>query len=90
MGQSGKEKMQIRQTKNSESMLERLTAYAEACEKKGIFPYDGQWLSADEINDQIRLKHFNSRIHLLELGFLFSLAYVNAILMWLFISMLTY
>ncbi len=82
--------MQIEQTKDSESMLERLTAYAEACEKKGIFPYDGQWLSADEINSQIRCKHLKSRIHLLELDFLFALVYVYAILMWLFISMLTY
>ena len=90
MEQSGKEKTQIKQTKNSESMLERLTTYAEACEKKGIFPYDGQWLSADEINSQISRKHLKSRIHLLELGSLFALVHVYAILMWLFISMLTY
>ena len=90
MAHSGKEKMQIEQTKDSESILERLTAYAEACEKKGIFPYDGQWLSADEINNQIRRKHFNSRIHMLELGFLFSMVYGVAMLSWFLISMLNY
>ena len=90
MEQSGKEKTQIKQTKNSESILERLTAYAEACEKMGIFPYDGQWLSADEINSQISRKHLKSRTHLLELGLLFALVHGYAILMWLFISMLTY
>ena len=90
MGHAGKEKMQIEQTKDSKSMLERLTTYAEACEKKGIFPYDGQWLSADEINNQIGRKHFKSRIHMLELGFLFALVHVIAILSWLLISMLTY
>ena len=90
MGHSGKEKMQIEQTKDSESVLEHLTTYAEACEKKGIFPYDGRWLSADEIDSQIRRKHLKSRIHLLELGLLFAPVHVFAILMWLFISMLTY
>ncbi len=90
MGHSGKEKMQTEQTKNSESMLERFTAYAEACEKRGIFPYEGRWLSADEIDEQIRRKHLNSRIHLLELGSLFALVYVFAILMWLLLSKFTY
>jgi len=90
MEQNGKDKTQIKQPKNSESMLERLTTYAEACEKKGIFPHDGQWLSADEIDSQIRRKYLKSRIHLLELGSLFALVYGYAILMWLFISKLTY
>ena len=90
MEQSGKEKMQIKPTKNSESMLECLTAHAEACEKKGIFPYEGQWLSADEINEKIRRKHLKSRIHLVELGSLFALVYVFAILVLLLISRLTY
>ena len=90
MGHTRTEKMQIEQTKDSESMLERLTTYAEACEKKGIFPYDGQWLSVDEINDQIRRKHVKSRIHMVELGLLFGLVHVIAVLSWLFISMLTY
>ncbi len=90
MGHSGKEKMLIEQTKDSESMLERLTTYAEACEKKGLFPYDGQWLSADEINNQIRRKHLKSRIHLLELGSLFALVHVIALLSWLLISKLNY
>jgi len=90
MEQSGKEKTSIKHTKNSESMLERLTTYAEACEKKGIFPYDGQWLSADEINSKIRRKYLKSRIHLLELGSLFALVHVYAILMWLLISKFTY
>jgi hypothetical protein len=90
MAHSGKEKMQIEQTKDSESMLERLTAYAEACEKKGIFPYDGQWLSADEINNQIRRKHFKSRIHMLELGLLFAMVHVIAILSWKLISRFNY
>ena len=90
MGHSRKDKMQIEQTKDSESMLERLTTYAEACEKKGIFPYDGQWLSADEINNQIRGKHIKSRTHMLELGSLFALVYVYAILMWLLLSKFTY
>lgn len=82
--------MKIEQTKDSESIIERLTTYAEACEQKGIFPYDGQWLSADEINDQIRRKHFKSRIHIIELGSLFALVHVIAILSWLLISMLNY
>jgi len=80
----------MKQSENSESMLERLTTYAEACEKKGIFPYDGQWLSVDEINDQISRKHFKSRIHMLELGLLFAPVHVLAILSWLLISKLTY
>ena len=90
MGHSRKDKMQIEQTKDSESMLERLTTYAEACEKKGIFPYDGQWLSADEINNQIRGKHFKSRTHMLELGSIFALVHVIAFLSWLLISTLCY
>jgi len=80
----------MKQSENSESMLERLTAYAEVCEKKNIFPYDGQWLSVDEINDQISRKHFKSRIHMLELGLLFAPVHVLAILSWLLISKLTY
>ena len=71
-------------------MLERLTTYAEACEKKGIFPYEGQWLSVDEIDEQIRRKQFNSRVHLLELGSLFALVHVFAILMFLLLSKFTY
>ena len=90
MEQNGKEKTQIKQTKNSESMLERLTAYAETCKNKGIFPYDGRWLSADEIDKQIRRNYLKSRIHLLELGSLFALVHLFAILMWLLISKLTY
>ncbi len=82
--------MQIEQAKDSESILERLTTYAEACEKKGIFPYDGQWLSADEIDEQIRRKSLKSRIHLLELGSLFALVHVIALLSWLLISRLCY
>jgi len=80
----------MKQSENSESILERLTAHAEACEKKGIFPYEGRWLSADEINDQISRKHFKSRIHMLELGLLFVPVHVLAILSWLLISKLTY
>ena len=90
MEQSGKENVHNKPTKNSGSIRERLTAYAEACEKKGIFPYDGRWLSADEIDEQIRRKYLKSRIHLLELGSLFALVYVNAILMWLLLSKFTY
>ena len=90
MQQSGKEKTHNKPAKHSESILERLTAYAEACEKKDIFPYDGRWLSADEIDEQIRRKHQKSRIHLLELGSLFALVHVYAILMWLLLSKFTY
>ena len=90
MEQIGKEKTQIKQTKNSETMLERLTTYAEACEKKGIFPYDGRWLNADEINNQIRRNRFKSRVQMLELGLLFGLVHVIAILSWLLISRLNY
>ncbi|NNE64206.1 MAG: hypothetical protein HKN34_08985 [Gammaproteobacteria bacterium] len=84
------QKAQTRKTGNSEPMLEYLTTYAEASEKKGLYPYDGQWLSIDKINEQIRRKHFNSRIQMLELGSLFALVYVFAMLMWLIISRFTY
>lgn len=82
--------MQIEQAEDTETILERVTAYAEACEKKGIFPYDGRWLSAEEIEEQIRRKHLKSRTQMLELGSLFALVWVFAIIMWLLLSMMTY
>ena len=90
MEKIGKEKTQFEQAKNSDSMLQHLTTYAENREKNGIYPYDGQWLSADEIDSQIRRKPLKSRIQLLELGSLFALVHVYAVLMWLFLSKLTY
>lgn len=90
MRQIDKEETQVEHSKNSETMLERLTEYAASCEKKGLFPYDGQWLSTDEIDNQIRRKQSKSRIQLLELGSLFALVHVYAILMWLLLSRLIY
>ena len=90
MHESANETTQIEQSRNSGSVLERLTAYAEACEKKGIFPYDGRWLSADEIDEQIRGKHLKSRIQMLELGSLFALIYVFVISLGLLLSVFTY
>lgn len=90
MSHSGQENTPARQTKNSQPILECLTAYAENREKEGVFPYDGQWLSRDEITHKIRRKHLKSRAQLWELGFLFGLVYVIAIASLLLISKLTY
>lgn len=90
MEQNGIDQAHDKPANDSESILKRLAAYAEVCEKKGVFPYDGQWLSADEIDEQIRRKHLKSRTHLLELGSLFALVYVFAILMGLLLSKFTY
>lgn len=82
--------MQIEQTEDSRSVLERLIAYAEIREKEGIFPYEGQWLTVDEINDRISRKETGDRTRVLEVGLLFTMVYVVAGLSYLLISLLCY
>ena len=80
--------MQIEQTDNFDSVLERLVTYAEDREKEGLYPYEGQWLTIDKIKDHISRKEFNDRFQVLEVGLLFALAYVVTGLSLLLISVL--
>ena len=77
--------MQTERTEDSKTLLEHLYAYAKIREKEGIFPYECQWLTLDEINNQISRKKDNDRIQLLKVGLLFAMVYAVAGLSLLFI-----
>lgn len=82
--------MQTEQTEASESVLERVTAYAERCEKKGVFPYEGQWLGIEEIKERIRRRQSSDRTQALEVGLLFGLVYAVTGLSLVLIAKLCY
>ncbi len=70
--------------------LKCVLAYAEHSASIGRFPYDGQWLTMVEIEEEIRSKQRAALVHARELSALFFSTYVLAALLWKFISLLTY
>ncbi|MGE0859326.1 MAG: hypothetical protein AB7P42_09480 [Gammaproteobacteria bacterium] len=71
-------------------VLKRVLAYAERSASSGRFPYEGQWLTMVEIEEQIRAKRRTALMHARELSALFFFTYVLAAVLWKFISLLTY
>ncbi len=82
--------MQVDQAEEPESVLKRITRYAEHCENEGLFPYEGQWLTVDEIDAQIRRKRVSARIQALEVVLLFALMLATTGILWLLLSVLCY
>ena len=82
--------MQAEQQTAPKSLTERVNAHAETCARKGIFPYEGQWLTIADIKKQIHLKSVRERIQAAELLLLFALVYLIGIGAWLLISLFCY
>lgn len=82
--------MEIEQTENSESMIEQVSAYAKSREQEGFFPYEGQWLTLEEIKERIKRKKIDDRVIVMELCLLFGMVYVVSLACWLLLSVLAY
>lgn len=71
-------------------VMKLVSDYARRCESNGQYPYEGQWLTKDEIHDRIRQKKRSAMIHSVELVLLFFSTYLFAALVLRFIALLNY
>ena len=69
-----------RHPSNTENPVrQRMETYAQACAERGLYPFEGQWLSTGEIDRQQRARARREQIQVAELGLLFILAHVVTI-----------